>query len=249
MAIIIIENAMNNKEIISEIIMNDYTLNQIREALDIADLIGEKVKLRRTSRGYMGLCPFHQEDTPSFHVYTDTQSYYCFGCHESGDIFTYIMKSEALSFPDAVKFLAERAGIKLSPYHSHASDISEVLDSAEEFFINTLSGSSGDAAKAYMSRRNISPENLAKYSLGYSPNSWDALTLYLKGKGFSDKAILDSGLAVSGKYGLYDRFRGRIIFPIHDITGKIIAFGGRLLDGEGAKYINSPEGPDRKSVV
>ena len=234
---------MNNKEIISEIIMNDYTLNQIREALDIADLIGEKVKLRRTSRGYMGLCPFHQEDTPSFHVYTDTQSYYCFGCHESGDIFTYIMKSEALSFPDAVKFLAERAGIKLSPYHSHASDISEVLDSAEEFFINTLSGSSGDAAKAYMSRRNISPENLAKYSLGYSPNSWDALTLYLKGKGFSDKAILDSGLAVSGKYGLYDRFRGRIIFPIHDITGKIIAFGGRLLDGEGAKYINSPEGP------
>ena len=215
---------------------------QIREALDIADIIGENVKLRPSSRGYMGLCPFHQEDTPSFHVYTDTQSYYCFGCHESGDIFTYIMKSEGLSFPESIRLLADRAGIKLAAYHREDKDVYSVLDLAANFFTDTLMGNSGEAARAYMSRRKFTPEDLRRYSLGYSPNAWDSLTVYLRSRGIPDKAIIDSGLALEGRYGLYDRFRGRVIFPIHDITGKLIAFGGRLIDGDGAKYINSPEG-------
>ena len=191
----------------------------------------------------MGLCPFHQENTPSFHVYSDTQSYYCFGCHESGDIFTYIMKTEGLSFPEALGVLADRAGIKLEAYHREEADISSVLELAEKFFTGSMKGNAGGAARAYMSRRKFTPEDLARYSLGYSPNAWDSLTLYLRSKGIPDKAILDSGLALEGKYGLYDRFRGRVIFPIRDITGKVIAFGGRIIDGDGVKYINSPEGP------
>ena len=217
-------------------------LKQIQDSLDIADIIGENVKLRPTSRGYKGLCPFHREDTPSFYVYTDTQSYYCFGCHESGNIFTYIMKTEGLSFPEALRLLADRAGVKLEAYHREEADAYYVLDLAAKFFTDNLSGSTGSAARAYMSRRNFTPDDLKRYSLGYSPNAWDSLTIYLRSKGVPDKAILDSGLALSGKYGLYDRFRGRVIFPICDITGKVIAFGGRLIDGEGAKYINSPEG-------
>ena len=220
---------------------NNTVITQIRENLDIADIIGEKVKLRPSSRGWMGLCPFHQENTPSFHVYSDTQSYYCFGCHASGDIFTYVMQYEGLSFPDALKILADRAGVKLDNYHPENRDAYSVMDLAAKFFTDNIMSNSGTAARAYMSRRKFTTNDLQRYSIGYSPNAWDALTRYLRDKGIQDKTILDSGLALTGKYGLYDRFRGRVIFPIHDITGKVIAFGGRLIDGEGAKYINSPE--------
>ena len=222
---------MNNNEII----------NQIKESLDIADIIAERVKLRKSSRGFMGLCPFHQEDTPSFHVYTDTQSYYCFGCHEAGDIFSYVMKTEGLAFPDALKVLADRAGIKLEQHTRESTDTYAVLDLAAKFFTNTLKGAQGTSARAYMSRRKLDESDIGRYSLGYSPNAWDSLTKFLRNRGITDKAITDAGLALTNSRGLYDRFRGRLIFPIHDITGKVIAFGGRLLDGEGAKYLNSPE--------
>ena len=222
--------AMNNNEII----------NQIKASLDIADIIGERVKLRHASRGYMGLCPFHQEDTPSFHVYTDTQSYYCFGCHEAGDIFSYVMKTDGLAFPEALRVLADRAGVKLDAHRRESIDSRKVLDIAAKFFTASLMDSR--AARAYISTRNLTEDDITRYSLGYSLNSWDSLTLHLRKMGISDKAILDSGLALSNDRGLYDRFRGRLMFPIRDITGKIIAFGGRLIDGEGAKYINSPEG-------
>ena len=222
---------MNNNEII----------NQIKESLDITDIIAERVKLRKTSRGFMGLCPFHHEDTPSFHVYADTQSYYCFGCHEAGDIFSYVMKTEGLAFPDALKILAERAGVKLEHHTREDMDTYAVLDLAAKFFVNTLKSAQGTSARAYMSRRKLDESDIGRYSLGYSPNAWDSLTKYLHSKGITDKAINDAGLALTNSRGLYDRFRGRLIFPIKDITGKVIAFGGRLLDGEGAKYINSPE--------
>ncbi len=221
---------------------NNEVINQIKDSLDIADIIGERVKLRKTSRGFMGLCPFHQEDTPSFHVYTDSQSYYCFGCHEAGDIFSYVMKSEGLDFHEALRFLADRAGVKLSSYHRESADTSAILNLAAKFFTEYLLSDSGTAARAYMSRRKLDASDIGRYSLGYSPNSWDALTKFLRSKNIPDKAILDSGLALQNSYGIYDRFRGRLIFPIHDITGKVIAFGGRIIDGEGAKYINSPEG-------
>ena len=221
---------------------NNDIINQIKNSLDIADIIGENVKLRKTSRGYMGLCPFHNEDTPSFHVYTDTQSYFCFGCHAAGNIFSYVMRSENLDFHDALKLLADRAGVKLSSsYHRDTIDTYSVLDLAAKFFSDNLRDNSGTAARAYLTHRNLTDNDINSFSLGYSSKSWDALTKFLRSRKIPDVAILDSGLALQNSHGLYDRFRGRLMFPIHDITGKIIAFGGRIIDGDGAKYINSPE--------
>lgn len=213
-------------------------IEQIRDALDIADIIGERVKLRRSSRGYHGLCPFHNENSPSFHVYTDTQTYYCFGCHEAGNIFTYLMKTDNLSFPEAVKVLADRAGIELPKYENPGERSAyDILDLAAKFYAEKLS----NAPRAYLERRKLDDSDIKKFSLGYAPNAWDSLVKYLRGMKVSDKQMQDLGLAQEGKYGLYDKFRGRVIFPIHDIAGRVIAFGGRLIDGEGAKYLNSPE--------
>ena len=218
--------------------------DEIKNALDIADIIGERVKLKRAGRGFTGLCPFHQEKTPSFHVFTDTQTYYCFGCQEAGDIFTFLMKTEGLSFPEAVNVLAGRAGIKISRderKNRGEKTLFEVLDIASKFFTANLTGAQGNAARAYMKRRNMDADDINKFSLGFSLNSWDSLTNYLRRLGVKDGQLLNSGLAIQGRSGLYDRFRGRLIFPVKDIAGRVIAFGGRLIDGEGAKYINSPE--------
>ena len=214
---------------------------QIRDSLDIADIIGERVKLRRSSRGYSGLCPFHEEDTPSFHVYTDTQSYYCFGCHEAGNIFTFLMKADNLSFPEALKILAYRAGIDMPKYECKTGGRTsyEILDLAAKFYTDNLNTYS--AARIYLERRKIDSSDISGFSLGYAPNSWDALVRYLRSQKVTDKQMQDMGLALPGKNGLYDRFRGRIIFPIRNVGGRVIAFGGRVIDGEGAKYINSPE--------
>ena len=217
---------------------------EIKNALDISDIIGERVRLKRSGRGFVGLCPFHEEKTPSFHVFTDTQSYYCFGCQAAGDIFTFLMKIEGLNFSEALNILASRAGIKLERKEKISSEKSlyEILDIAAKFFTANLTGVQGNAARAYMQRRNMNSDDINKFSLGYSLNSWDNLTNYLRKLGLKNNQILNSGLALEGSRGLYDRFRGRLIFPVKDITGRVIAFGGRLIDGEGAKYINSPEG-------
>ena len=214
-------------------------VERIRNTLYIADIIGGRVKLRRSVRGYSGLCPFHSERTPSFHVYTDTQTYYCFGCHEAGNVFTFIMKTDGLSFPEAVKTLADQAGIEVPKYEreSNAKGNYEVLDLAAKFYAENLKS----GARGYLERRKIDELDIKRFSLGHAPSSWDALVEYLRSQNVTDKQLLDLGLAMQGKHGLYDKFRGRVIFPIHDIAGRVIAFGGRLLDGEGAKYLNSPE--------
>ena len=214
----------------------------ISSSTDIAELISEDVKLKPSSRGYVGLCPFHNEKTPSFHVYTDTQSYYCFGCHKGGNIFTYIMTRENVNFPEALQILADRAGIKLPNERGERKHNHDILKLAEEFFINKLKSPSGNAPKAYIMKRGLTESDINTFGLGYAPESWDALSVYLRKHGLTDKMIVSSGLAVqSERGGIYDRFRGRIIFPIHSITGRTIAFGGRIITGEGAKYINSPE--------
>ena len=219
--------------------LDNEIVDRIRNTLDIADVIGGRVKLRRSARGYSGLCPFHSERTPSFHVYTDTQTYYCFGCHEAGNVFTFIMKLDGLSFPEAVKALADRAGIEVPEYEreSNAKGNYEVLDLAAKFYAESLKS----GARNYLERRKIDEADIKRFSLGYAPSSWDALVGYLRSQNITDKQLLDLGLAMQGKHGLYDKFRGRVIFPIHDVAGRVIAFGGRLLDGEGAKYLNSPE--------
>lgn len=222
---------------------NNQIIEQIRDALDIAEVIGDRVKLKRSSRGYESLCPFHDEQTPSFHVYTDTQSYYCFGCHEAGNIFTFLMKIENISFREALKILADRAGIKLPEYEKKNGEKNsyEILELATKFYSENLSGLNGNVARSYIRHRKLDEDDITKFSLGYSPASWDSLVVYLKNSGVSEMQLLNLGLALQGKYGLYDKFRGRIIFPIKDIAGRTIAFGGRLIDGEGAKYINSSE--------
>ena len=217
---------------------------QIKNSLDIVDIVGEKVRLKRAGRGFVGLCPFHDEKTGSFHVFTDTQSYYCFGCHEAGDIFTFVMKTEGLNFQEALRLLASRAGIKIESNERRSSgekSLYEVLDTAAKFFTDNLISPQGAVGRAYMQSRGMTADDITRFSLGYSLNSWDSLTKFLRQSGIKDKQITDAGLALPGSRGIYDRFRGRLIFPVKDITGKIIAFGGRLIDGDGAKYINSPE--------
>ena len=216
---------------------------QIKSSLDIVDLIGERVKLRRSGRGYLGLCPFHNEKTPSFFVYPDTQSFYCFGCHASGNIFTYVMKTEGLEFREALELLAGRAGIELKSYEHKRGERSlyDILEMSAKFFSNNLKNSQGTAARAYIERRKLEKSDIERFTLGYSLSSWDGLTEFLRKQGISDRQILSSGLAIQNQQGIYDRFRGRLIFPIRSISGKILAFGGRLIDGDGAKYINSPE--------
>lgn len=220
---------------------NQEFYEQLRDSVDIADIIGERVKLRRSSRGYSGLCPFHDENTPSFHVYTDTQSYYCFGCHEAGNIFTFLMKSDNLSFPEAVKTLAYRAGLDIPKYERKSCERTayEILDLSAKFYADNLN--SNHAARAYLERRKLEDSDITRFSLGYAPESWDALVRYLRGQKVTDKQLQDMGLALSGRHGLYDKFRGRIIFPIRNAGGRVIAFGGRIITGDGAKYINSSE--------
>lgn len=221
---------------------NSDLYNEIKNSLDIVDIIGEKVNLRRTGQGFTGLCPFHSEKTPSFHVWPETQSYYCFGCHEGGNIFTFIMKTEGLNYHEALEFLASRAGIKIdSRKITKSRDLYDIMNLTAKFYANNLVSNQGITARAYMKRRNLSENDINNFSLGYSLNSWDSLVNYLRNNNIPDKIIVDSGLALNGRTGIYDRFRGRLIFPVKDISGRIIAFGGRIVDGEGVKYINSPE--------
>lgn len=224
--------------------LNNELTERIRSSLSIEDVIGRSVSLRPTHRGYSGLCPFHSEKTPSFHVYTDTQSYYCFGCHESGDIFTFIMKTQNLSYPEAISLLAQEAGIDVREYrNSGAKDVRslyEVMNAAQEYFTSCMKRLPG--GRAYLEGRGISAENIESFGLGYAPDSWDGLSDFLRHKGVTERMIVDAGLAIQNERGIYDRFRGRVIFPVRDIAGRIIAFGGRaILPDVGAKYINSPE--------
>ncbi|MBQ6774174.1 MAG: DNA primase [Synergistaceae bacterium] len=227
---------------------NNELYNEIKNALDIIDIIGERVRLRRTGRGYMGLCPFHNEKTPSFHVWPDSQSYYCFGCHEGGNIFTFIMKTEGMTFPEALEFLAGRAGVDISKYKSrnrtrnNTKSLYDILELSAKFFTDNLLGTYGSAARDYMKRRELTDNDINTFSLGYSLNSWNSLITYLTHSGIPERDIINCGLAVENRNGAYDRFRGRLIFPVRDIAGRVIAFGGRIIDSsEGVKYINSPE--------
>ncbi|MDR3164666.1 MAG: DNA primase [Synergistaceae bacterium] len=224
-------------------------VNEIKSRIDIVDLISGYVKLKRAGKNFLGLCPFHTEKTPSFSVSPEKQSYYCFGCGKSGDIFSFVMETEGLGFKEALAYLAERTGVTLSSSWEGAAaasgkkDIRSALEAARDFFGSSLEGPGGLPARAYLTRRNLSPQDASRFSLGWSPPSWDALSKCLLSKSFDGRTAIDAGLVVQGERGVYDRFRGRVMFPVNDENGRIVAFGGRLIDGEGAKYINSPEGP------
>ena len=227
--------------------MRDNRLTEdIKSSLDIAEVIGQYTSLRRTSRGYSALCPFHDEKTPSFHVYTDSQTYYCFYCHEAGDIFTFVMKKNGLSFPEAIEFLASQAGIDTSKYSGqpvkkvqNKRSLYDVMSMAGEYFRDCFKKLPG--GKAYFTRRGFTENYADAYGIGYAPDSWDGLIQALRRKGVSEREMIEAGLVIQSERGGYDRFRGRLIFTVKNLSGKIIAFGGRAIAENPAKYINSPE--------
>ena len=236
----------------------DDAKDRVREAADIVQVIGDVVELKKAGGSFMGRCPFHGEKTPSFSVHPHKQFFHCFGCGESGDIFSFMMKYHSMTFPEALKDLAKRFGVdlpepELSERDKERIRLRELLYKANEaaaeiYHHYLLNDRGGEKALAYLAERGVPAWAVESFGLGYAPppagNNWQFLTNILKSKGVSESVALEAGLAVQGQRGgCYDKFRDRIMFPIHDLSGKVVAFGGRIL-GEGKpKYMNSPETP------
>ena len=227
--------------------VSEEILERVKAENDIVEIISEVVKLKKSGRNFTGLCPFHNEKTPSFSVSQEKQIYKCFGCGESGNVITFVMKNKNLPFLDAVKHLADKANIvleenkRLSPTNRKKEILYNInVESARYFYSNLKLNKK---AKNYFLNRGISEETIRKFGLGYSNDSWNSLLFYLRKKGFKEETILEAGLALkSEKFGnSYDRFRNRVMFPVFDYKGKVIGFGGRVLDDSKPKYLNSPE--------
>jgi DNA primase len=239
--------------------IQDELINQIREANDIVEVISEYLPLKKKGKSYMALCPFHPEKTPSFSVSQERQIYHCFGCGKGGNVYTFLMEHEKLSFYEALKLLAKKANISL-PQKPVDREKVETLDQlfyanqvANEYFQLSLSHSK--KAKDYLNNRGFNKETIELFSLGYAPSDWEGLIKFSEEKGLKTEILLSSGLVVERekKEGCYDRFRDRITFPIFNLSQKIVGFGGRVLEGEvdkglttrrdEPKYLNSPESP------
>ena len=226
-------------------------VEQLKSAVDIVTVVGEYVRLRKSSSSrYMGLCPFHSEKTPSFSVNVSHQRYYCFGCHATGDVLQFVQEIEHISFYDALKSLAERYGVPI-PRRSQYSDeesrrrgvLFQMHELAQENFRANLVSAAGEGARAYLARRGVTPETIEQFGLGYSDRSGRAIARLFDERGFARELIAESGLVSTRTDGsFYDKFRNRLMFPIHSEKGKTIAFGGRALTPEDEpKYLNSPE--------
>ncbi|NOZ68054.1 MAG: DNA primase [Deferribacteres bacterium] len=226
---------------------SDRALDEIKDRIDIVDLISDYVHLKKTGQNWKGLCPFHSEKTPSFTVSPAKQIFHCFGCGSGGDIFTFLVRYENLTFPEALRMLASRAGVTLEEARKSAAGAGEkerLLDMhrhALEFFRHNLAGN--QRAAEYLGSRGIGTGAQKAFSLGYAPKSWNGLLSYLGRRGYKPEAVNKAGLAAKGRGGYYDTFRDRIIFPIYDLKGDVVAFGGRSIDGSEPKYLNSPETP------
>jgi DNA primase len=227
-------------------------LDELRARFNLSDVVGRRVRLIRRGREHTGLCPFHNEKTPSFTVSDDKGFYHCFGCGEHGDVVGFVMKTENMTFPEAVERLAEEAGMPLPKQapEDHARAKAElslfaVTEAAGKWFEEQFKAPAGRNARDYLVRRGVDPRAIAKFRLGFAPDSRGALKSALAAQGFPESLMITAGLLVvpeDGR-GAYDRFRGRVMFPIEDPRGRVVAFGGRILgDGE-PKYLNSPETP------
>ena len=223
-------------------------ITELVDRSDIVDVVSSYVRLsKRSGANQFGLCPFHSEKTPSFSVSADKQIYHCFGCGKGGGVISFIMEVESLSFPEAVEFLAKRAGMQM-PEEENSGESKKkarmlsLNKEAARFFYSQLSTPAGAEAVEYMMRRGISPATAKRFGLGAAPDTWDAMRKALREKGYSDFEMFDAGLVRRGKNGnFYDAFRKRLMFPVIDVRGNVIGFSGRIL-GEGEpKYINSPE--------
>lgn len=230
---------------------SDELISEILSANDIVDVISAYIALKKSGRGHVGLCPFHSEKTPSFHVSSDKQLYHCFGCGEGGNVLTFVMKMENLDFLEGLKYLADRARIALpEPDMSEGADkhfkkkqrlISANTYAAKFFYNRLMSAADGEAAREYFARREILPKTVTLFGLGFAPDSMNALIEHLKGLGFNENELVDFGLAVIKDNRYIDKFRNRVMFPIIDVRGNVIGFGGRVMDDSKPKYLNSPE--------
>lgn len=225
--------------------------DEIRQRVDIVELVSAHAALRKSGRYYKGLCPFHQEKTPSFHVDRERGLFHCFGCGAGGDIFDFVMRTTGMSFPEAAQELAQRAGVRFVPSPEAVQQSSErqqllrALDAAREHFRRMLASSQGEQARAYLARRGVSDEVANRFQLGYAPPGWEGLLAALRSRGYPPALLEQAGLlaARAEGEGYYDVFRDRLIFPITDLQDRAIAFGGRALDGSEPKYLNSRETP------
>jgi DNA primase len=232
------------------------TLEQIRSASDIVDVIGSYVPLKRAGANFVALCPFHKEKSPSFNVNAQKQIFHCFGCHKGGDVFTFVKEFESIHFMDAVRRLAERAKIPLEldnqpgqqQYRHLKDNLLQIHEQITQRWQNSLANEAGgQAARDYLAHRGVSAEAVTLFRLGYAPEAWDDTVNWAKSKGHETSLMEQAGLILrkEGTDHFYDRFRGRLIFPICDEQGRVIGFSGRILssDAKAAKYVNSPETP------
>ncbi|MCI8943151.1 MAG: DNA primase [Oscillospiraceae bacterium] len=223
-------------------------LDELIDRSDIVDVVSSYVALNRKGGNYFGLCPFHNEKTGSFSVAPDKQIYYCFGCHHGGGVIHFIMEIENLDFPDAVRFLAKRANMDVPEDNTGLEEsrrrqrVLAVNRDAARWFYSNLSRPEGAAVAAYLEKRKISRKTAMDFGLGASPDSWDALLTAMGEKGYTKADLLAAGLAVSNQKGrIYDKFRNRLMFPVIDVKGDVVAFGGRVLDKSEPKYMNTTE--------
>ena len=242
--------------------IRDEDIALVRERSAVEEVVGEYLQLRSAGGGSLkGLCPFHDEKTPSFNVTPARGLWYCFSCTEGGDVIKFVQRIDNLSFAEAVERLAARAGIELryeqgghvpGREHSQRRRLIEAHRAAADFYLERIAAPQAGAARAFLSSRGFEEADWARFGVGYAPAEWDALTRHLRGRGFTDDELLRGGLARQGRRGPVDMFRNRLIWPIRDLTGDVIAFGARKLaeDDDGPKYLNTPETPlFKKSAV
>lgn len=229
---------------------SDDVLRSIRERIDLVELVGAYVALKRTGRNAVGLCPFHADKRPSFTVSPSKQLFHCFGCGAGGDLFRFVMQRESIGFPEAVQFLARKAGVPLPDRAEDGVDrrrqaLYDIHAAAADHFRRKLSGRGGEAARRYLHERRLAPETLEAFGLGYAASSWDDLSASLLAKGWTAAQLEEAGVIVprASGGGWYDRFRHRVICPIRDVHRNVVAFGGRVLDDTLPKYLNSPDTP------
>ena len=243
------ENGPRNR-ICAAVGFDQGAIREIHARIDIASFIGQYVSLRKRGNDLVGLCPFHSEKTPSFHVHPDRGFFKCFGCNEGGDVIAFVRKLENLDFPDAVRLLAAKAGVELEPEdprtarrRNEREAIYEANRLAAAFFARTLKGQAGAGARAYCEKRGLSAATVDAFGLGYAPDSWDALTHELQGAGVDLELAATAGLLKPGQRGFYDFYRDRLMVPTFSTTGEVIAFGGRALGDAEPKYLNTTTTP------
>ena len=227
-------------------------IEEVKQRLDIVEVVGRYTPLTKAGRNYKAVCPFHTEKTPSFFVFPERQSWHCFGaCNAGGDAFSFVMKKEGLSFGEALRFLADRAGVLMptriepGPGRDEKERLYQANEVAARFYNNLLvTSTQGERVRTYLAGRGVNPKSISDFQLGFAPDTWEALKQNLLERGFAEAEMIAAGLVIQSDNGkTHDRFRNRLMFPIHDQRGRVTGFGGRALDDTPPKYLNSPQTP------